>query len=482
MPQLINFINTLLNNRENIMEMLSDGCTACKEAYHVENSDSNHYIDCKGECYSYKDIKEIFRKINLESNPEIKINSKNKILYNLLTGTYDASKYDKSAIDWIPSEELVDAIISIANTFNIKTIEEIYTGMGLLASLVQKKDPLMKVTAIDTFESIRTCNKLNLIPIAKRSAYDYKYYPLLGEEYPRMIISTYYPDNNIISDCTLKFVNEICDLIKSNNHDIIMIILPRTFTVLHKSLHYLSREQCYNLSTHHIKALDKFFFIREMFNEYHGNFMTAHILIKNNLLSNSDKNIALTPEEQVIPGTSQPSITDLMQTALVDSPFEYKCCKFEKLLEIFYEKVSPKLVKYIFKTYDFSKPMCLNDKLLEFKKYYFKLVDNNIYLCQYAYDIDEFIFWASCALNDLYFVFDNRIQFYAFYTQVVSIEMSEIRRNINFPLWIQTPTQIKIYIYLETVYKNSGWKNNHTLFNITFNDINAKNKSLICKK
>lgn len=438
---MIQFANLLINNREDISKIL--------------------FSD-----YSYAHIKEIFKKINSESNQEIKINPNNKVLYRLLTGLYDGSKYNKSSIDWIPSEELVNAIISVANNFNIKTIEELYTGTGLLSSLILKKEPSMQITAIDTFESIRTCNKLNLIPIAKRSPDDYQYYPLLGEPYPKMVISTYYPDNSFkIDHQTKKFMDEICDLIKNNNHDVIFIIIPRTFTMLSGCLNYLCTKYQYNLFTYGTKCLDKFFFIREMFNEYYPNFMTTHILIKNKILK--------------IPGI----IRDLMEPAIIDEEIGKYCFDFEKILEKFYDKISPKLIKNIFKNHNMMKPIYLDEKLYDLKKNYIKYLDkNNINIPQYIYNIDEFIFWTKNIMNGLYFIFDDRVQFYAFYTQVISIETSEVRRTINFPLWIQTPTKMRIYIYLEIIKKNSGWKNSNSIFETSFNEINKKNKLLISKK
>ena len=454
---MIQFANVLINSREDISEILSHD-------------------------YSYIHIKEIFKKINSESNPEIKIHPNNKILYRLLTGSYDGSKYDKSSIDWIQSEEFVNAIISVANNFNIKTIEELYTGTGLLSSLILKKEPSMQITAIDTFESIRTCNKLNLIPIAKRSPDDYQYYPLLGEQYPKMVISTYYPDNSyVINQQTKKFMNEMCDLVKNNNHDIIFIVIPRTFTNFSECLHRLSVKYQYNLSTYGIKCLDKFFFIREMFSEYYPNFMTGHILIKNDILG-----IPMgIPQDRLFvsqyPGIN--NIKALMAPAIISEELGNYCFDFEKILEEFHEKISPKLVKNIFKNHDILKPLCLDDKLYELKKIYFKFFDNNnINVPQYIYNIDEFIFWAGNVMNGLYFVFENRVQFYAFYTQVISIETSKVRRTINFPLWIQTHTKMKIYIYLEIIKKNSGWKNSKIIFEITFHEINEKNKLLVSKK
>ena len=132
------FISLLINNKEKIVDKLQQN-------------------------YSYDYLIKIFSEINSERDNTIKILPPNKKLYRILTGQYNASRYDNSSIDWLPSSELVDGIISLAKHYNINHIEEIYTGMGILSALLANKQSKINITAADTFENKNTCNKLNLI-------------------------------------------------------------------------------------------------------------------------------------------------------------------------------------------------------------------------------------------------------------------------------------------------------------------------------
>ncbi len=116
------FVSTLINNREKLVEKLAQN-------------------------YSYQYLYEIFKEINNERNETIKIIPNDKKLYRILTGQFDASRYDKSSIDWIPSEEIIDGIMSIVKHYDIKHVEEIYSGLGLLSALLlkKKKDNIIEI-------------------------------------------------------------------------------------------------------------------------------------------------------------------------------------------------------------------------------------------------------------------------------------------------------------------------------------------------
>jgi hypothetical protein len=443
MNETNDFISTLINNRERIVDKLSQK-------------------------YSYEYLLKIFSEINSEKDTHIKILPSDKRLYRILSGTFKASRYNNSSIDWIPSEELVDGILKLANYFNIEHIEEIYTDMGILSALLSTKTKKITITTADAFQNIKTCNKLGLVPIAKRTMSDYLYYKQLNERYPQMIISSYYPQNiltNIEENQNNIFVEEISNLISSNNHDIILILLPHTFTNFNDFFYHLTLNSQYVFNTFHVKALDKYFYIHDLVKEYYKSPMIAHLLIKKNLMMNCDK-----------------PIESIFEPAIISSKLIDTYCSFVKLLHLFYEKLSPKLIKYTYRNYNFDKPFMSNTKLREMAEYY-AILGNIINIPQYIYQTDEFLFWAKCVTKNLFFIFDDRLQFYDFYTQTISIKLSEIRRNLgNFPVWVSNLATIYMYIYMEIIKTPSNWKNSKKYFHKVFDEINAKNKKILYGK
>ena len=431
------FVCTLINNREKIVEKLAQN-------------------------YSYQYLHKIFTEINTECDQTIKIIPNDKRLYRVLTGQFEASRYNKSSIDWIPSEELVDGIISIIKHFGIKHVEELYTGLGILASLLSKKDNTIEITAADTFDYIDTCNKFGFMKIAKRSACDYKYYEQIKVPYPDMVISTHYPEIPFLVDTSV-FFEEMIDLINSGNHKIIILILPNTCTIFYNTLYYFVASDKYKLYSYHIKALDKYFFIGDLMKNHYKSTMLAHILVR------TDVSDQLQPMDEIF------------SSAIIPTPIIDMHCNSLKLLVTFYCTLSPKLVKNIYRNYDVYKIFNSQKKIKELTQNVFQL--KNINVSQHIYDIDEFLLWAKCIQKNLFFVFNERLEFYNFYITVISVKNSETRRNIQFPQWIQTLDDMFIYIYLDTIKttEDNEWQASKSKFNSTFFAINNKNKKLLLK-
>jgi len=439
------FIFTLINNREIIVDKLFQN-------------------------FSHEYLIKIFGEINLENNNQFKLLSNDKFVYQIMSGKYNKSKYDKSSIDWIPSEELVDGLLSVAKYFNIKHIEEIYSGMGILSALLSKKNNNdITITTADTFDNIDTCNKLGIYPIAKRSADDFRYYKQLGESYPQMIISTHYPNDNSThisnNNETNTFVEEILDLVQSQNHEIIILILPLTSTHFYSFFYHIATNCNYTINTFHIKAIDKYFYLWNMTKKHYPSFMLAHILIKTNVLRNSTK-----------------SLNEIFSPAVLPVPYIDMHCVLIKWLKKFYDKLSPKLVKHIYRNHDFMKsiyaPNIKTKKIIENLIMFDKMGIINI--PQYIYDVDEFLFWARCVTKNLFFVFANRSQFYMFYTETLGVQNSETRQNLIFPVWVQDLYQMYKFIYLKIISPvNKQWISSKKIFNITFSKINMDNKQIL---
>lgn len=430
------FTGVLINNREKIVDKL------------LQN-------------YSYEYLLKIFENINMEKGDNINISPNDKYLYRILTGIYEASQYDKSAIDWIPSEELIDGILKLIEYYQIESVEEIHTGMGILSLILKKKNQTIKITTADTCENISTCNKLDLTQIAKRNVFDYQYYLQLNEPYPEMIISTYYPMININnSDNDIKYINEILQLVKNNNNKLIILILPHTFTNYYYLFYHFITKSQYTINSYYIKALDKYFHVTNLLKDHYPSGMVAHILVqKNNGLDNNT------------------FLDNIFEKAICNYTNIDTHCVFAEKLTYYYDKISDKLIKNIYQSHNFMDCGIYNKQInLIFTKLG-KLVEiDKINIPQYIYKMDEFIFWLHCYELNLYFIFENRVLFFQYYTDAISMENSEIRRQINFPYWITNMGSIYKYIYLQTLNYAGNWKNNKISFDSTFNEINKNNK------
>lgn len=423
--------DTLVNSREKVVDVL------------LQN-------------YSYDFLLKIF---TLKNNS----NTDDKSLYKTLIGVFGNNKYNKSSINWIPSEELINGILALAYYYEINHIEEIYTDMGILSALLTKKNGKINITTADTFENINTCNKLGLVPIAKRSAGDYKYYHIFNEKLPQMIISTYYPDNNIKSKNSNMnaYIEEMSHLIKSKNHKIIMIFVPCTFIHFYELLHYIEIGQDYIVNTFNVKAFDKYFYVTNLVKKYYKSSMLVHILINKNL---SSKN--------------KISTNKLFRCATIPAAQINIYCKFLRWLKILYDKLSPKLIKSMYKDYDLTMPLSVNIKIKDMiqRVVFFSQV-NLINIPQYIFDVDEFLFWANCVSKKMYFVFETRTEFYTFYTQANNPNFLDI----DLPLWAKAPPSLYKYIYLCAINKINIFEGLRE-FNTTFDKINNHNKNFLCGK
>ena len=431
------FIGTLINNRERIIDKL------------LQN-------------YSYAHLRKIFDEINLEQDESIKIIPNDRHLYRMLSGKFEGSCYDKSCIDWIPSEELVDAILEVATKFNIAHIEEIYSGMGILSALLMAKQNKITITTSDTFDNINTCNKLDLVPIAKRGANDFIYYEKIGEPYPQMIISSFYPLILATPNTNKNFydskMEEIIKLIQRNNHDIIMLFLPHAYTNLYSIFYHIVMDSEYMMYTYHIKALDKYFYLTNLMNKHYPSSMLAHIFIKKNIL-NADK-----------------AMYSIFNNAIMPSRMIDTQCTLARSLTYLYDKLSTKLIKRIYRSYDMFKPIYQNKNLKEIIQYFMTFEQMKIInIPQYIYDIEEFLFWGKCVSSSMYFHFENRLEFYDFFIRITNMELSDIN-STSRPRWARTFTNTCKYLYLEIVDKTTaGWKTNQRIFEQTFRALNEEN-------
>lgn len=426
------------------------------------------------ETHSYDKLLDIFGEINIISNIDQNTDMPhNKYIYRLLTGLFGKKQFSNSSIDWLPSAELIDGIANIAATFKITHIEEMYTGMGILSSMLQKKLPDVKITAADTFEIAATCNKLDFIQISKRNIDDYKYYQKLNSPHPQMVISTYYPNNDDHQRYETKYLDEIQKLISTNYHSIIMIIAPFTYDIYHDNFYHTVKKLGYSLNSYHIKALDKYFFIYDLLKKYYESPMVAHIIIKHDLLKSAQMD-------------QMNQMNQIFSPAIIPSTLLYNDCTLAKGLKLLYDIVSEKLIRSIFRHYDTESTTYSDSKMpkitkcISFLKHYKIRGSIPDYIC----DMDEFIYWIKIMHDGACYLFDSREQFYNFYICATNIDKPDIRSKFSLPVWAShldiTTTD---YVYLYCIDAPGNWKTNQIEFRKIASEMSEKNmKTLLASK
>lgn len=414
--------------------------------------------------------------LNFNSNLPI-IQPNNKIIYRILTGNYDNSKYKQSVIDWLPSEELINGIINIAEYFKIKSIEEVYAGLGILSALLQNKISNKKleiiITTSDPKNNLTTCNQLNYIPIAKRTISDFNYYTKLNEKIPEMIICTYYEGIEWHNEV----IEEINNLIINQRHSIIMIIFPQSNSLIHQVLYYALLDKKYQSYCYHIKAIDKYFHLTELFENntlfekyYPGN-MLMYLLIK----------------KELIPDTKLLDMEHILSDIIIPSETIDIYGEYQSFFILIYELFSETFIKNILKECNFNISFSCNKqyKKIESKiitlteDYYVKNIPEHIHY------FDEFMIWSNCITKLNIFVWHyDRSNFLVFISNIKKLEnqTNPSKLNIFLPNWLYNKIMIYGYLYLDSIETNKKkmyWQQNISLFNKIFNEINEKNKTII---
>lgn len=418
------------------------------------------FVDKLFQDYSYETLLNLFAQIDSETD--------DKYLYKLLTGTCSKGIYDKSSIDWIPSVEVVSGIIKLCDYFKIEYIDELYSGMGILSALIikeaNKDGKNIYITTADTFETLATCNKLGFVPIAKRNASDYIFYTQLLEPYPQMVICTKYYSFSESQQKKLNYLDEISDLVGSQNHNIIIIFTSFTSTCSDLFYH-MAVNYNYFYKSYYIKAVDKYYFILQLMKKYYESFMVMHVFIKRDLfISNTNQNIV---------------IDSIFEKAILPCSFINIGYTWAKWLELLYDMSSSKLVKSFYRDYDVAKSTQFNNlneltSSIAVLKYY-----NFVRIPEYIFDSKEFFFWVKRIIVGSFYIFTNRNQFYTFYTQAINIDDPEIKKKI--PQWIKSINLKYDYIYLDTIeYSESpSWRTEQNIFNQVIKNIHIANKKVL---
>jgi len=454
--------------------------------------------------------------------------------HELLQGNIN-TKYIHSAINWLPSKELVIALLKIASMFHINCIEIIHAELGILGALMEIENnlpnnfgivpnnfgivPKPKIISSDTFLEESTCFQMGYTSIARRSVSDFKYYDKLRIPFPDMIISSYYPSWK--DPKNEEFIVNISNMLNSMRHRIIILILPNTFFVLKQIFNYFVMTNKYSLLSVPIKAIDKYYHLYHLSSQYYEHSTEAHIFIQNSS-SSVDNQMS--------------QIKDIIRDAVIHVKHIDEHAEHMRQLKIFFTKLPYKLFVSSFKLINFAIPIRYNIKIGILISDLNACMRSSIkHIPTYIYEITEFRFWTNFILNYIFFVFDSREQFFQFYvdtkqflnrhnpelfnmndgdvfgeeetTSSTNIEQtlressddhtdqipnphshtnsrsqSNHRRVNIFPSWINTNNDKCIYIYLSmTSLAKQAHKRNRKLFNQTWADINERNKNILTK-
>lgn len=413
------------------------------------------FIDHIVKNYSYDYLHGLFTRIDKMSDNNFQLDPNNKYIYRLLSGHYNNNRFTGSAIDWIPSNELIETFVSLINYFKIETLEQINAGMGIVASLIKKQCEHIEITASDPYENENTCNQLGFIPIAHRKMEDFQYYDKLGEKCPEMIITSYWSENKFIDTSDDNFMNCISRLIKSKQHKIIIVVVPRYIKKIHEIIYYSSVNSDYTISSNFVKAFDSYFFLSELFKTHYPSNIIAHVIIKNDII----------PKEFDLGGMLDKAILPC------SNPIWYT--SITKIFFFFMENISEKLIKDIFKKYDFSLSVSQNNFYTSLMSNFTMLVKKDIInFPQYIYSVEEFMFWSERIRKNIYLCFENRFHFFDFYTKCINQQYLN-----NIP--INKINNKYIYIYLESVVPTNEWKKNLKTISETWTNIRNKNKKIL---
>lgn len=190
--------NILLNEREKIPEFL----------YKIND---------------YRKLSNLIRKLEKKKD--------NNIWYNLCLGKIGKPNNKYSAIYEIPTKQLIDSLALIIQLYNIKQIDEVGAGMGLLSSLLNIKmneeEYKLKITASDNYILNETSLPLDYINIIKKDISDIIWQHKNNVYPPDMVICSH--------PISIDTYNELYKLIDSSCVKIIVLITNlRTSNIIFK--------------------------------------------------------------------------------------------------------------------------------------------------------------------------------------------------------------------------------------------------------
>lgn len=419
---------------------------------------------------SYSRLHKIFTEINTEADDTIKIGTPSHLVYCLLTGKHNGSKYVFSAISWLPSTELVDALSALALDCGIIHIEEIQTDHGILAALLALKLPQTRITAATNPLTIKSTScRLPFTKVAKRSIEEYAYHDRLGVPRPDMVICSAIPDVMLGSNTSIPqphlypqdLTKNIVEMIECKQHKVIVLITSCMCENIWPLLSHMANTHAYMVETIHIKAFDKFFAVSNLLAPISPSGLLAHVLVRADVCMT--KSITTIMEPATLPVNRIDPACTLMQYVLCLS------------------KVLPKLVMAdLIDKYVLDKPYADRKELLIITKVIHDLKLHSSILPHFLQTAAELESWLGEYKRGLCLSFQSRMQYEDYMSRIEVLASKSSYEGCGLPRWIHSGGEAKAFTYLSVIeYGKGRWQRNRDGLNDTLISVSKANREAL---
>lgn len=412
-----------------------------QELYNILKFDrSSLSIFLKNNC-KYDYLKSLL--INIESTN----NDEDIRIEDLFLGKLGPESNKQRAIYELPTEELLTILEFICDFLNIKHVEEIAAGQGLLSCMLKYHlGDDYTVNATDGSRWMET-------------NFHNKYYPVASK-----LFLSYCLDNTINFDDNLVIVSwppekDISDFLKfieiKNPKNIVIIGCPQDKYIINLR----SQLNIINYSSFGIPV--KQLCYRDYF-KYNNYFPKT------------------SSRSSIIFATRD---TTNINNMLLQMKLKHNDCLCQKVTMISDKLILQDIIVNYFKNYYLVDSLHDNQKFKELLKYCLKLlrIEIEINFPKYLKKYSEFIFWATKIIKYKYpLKITTREKFKEYKTNINILEhtenpLTQLKENGIIPIWVNNIDDAEKCIWLEFSYSSKKWKESRSLFINTFNAAYSQN-------
>lgn len=373
---------------------------------------------------------------NLLKTVEIRKSKYTNIIMDMFLGNIGYETNKQSAIYELPTKELIDTILHICQKLNIKTIEELCAGQGLLSRMLNETNKV-NVVATDGNRWIETSFPNRYFNVTSKYFIEYCTDFQDGD---KLLILSWPPDND--NDALLEFIEKK----KPNN----ILVLGSYFYDPIKDIVDMAQNKEYNVIDIPAKQI-----CLEDYYKHNNFFPNCCCRSHSILLTRSNVDV----------------LKDIDENNL---------CK--SLLET---KYSDKLIFQDFVKYKLELPWVFNltenkDTYIDIVIYIAMVIQKKLKPPLYIKNLDEFNFWYNKVINKKFpLKIESRQKFKEFKKIMHILEknqgLSKIRSFYGLPSWITNLTFAEQYIWLDFSTTNKKWKESLASFSLQFDTLFTRN-------
>lgn len=355
-----------------------------------------------------------------------------KYIYRSMSGLYHNKKYRYSSVDWLPTKELVDGLISLITRFGIKTVEETNASLAILTAILRRslksENIEVTVTCSDPMISQTTSIQLDYANISRRSIGDFSYYADLGAEIPEMIIHTFSDGRNIDPVELCETDIGIVNFIRRGLSKILIAIVPYMRLHVHEWLFEAAKDSNYKTKMYFIKAFSKYFDLVSLMNSNDASDMIAYVFIREDIEPNFNGDLPDVFEKNSV------FHSDIVNT-YTNAKTVYNIYPYTsfKIIKEIYEESSNDLLQWFVKV-----------KKLKHVMKFFK--SDEVVIPHFIHRWSEVKLWVSFIAKRLYLWFDTRGEYDAFHN-LLSIYDKEPGKLL-VPSWMTSRNHMIWWIYM----------------------------------